>query len=341
MKRGNNMNSRSPLLHLSTENNRLNVIPGMPSFERGNLQNKVQAEIEVPEEMMLNTLREVLQETFPDKVKQNLEELDLKQVTEMLDREDIYPEQLSDLVLEKLEANPDYTRLRKVALDKTFHEQPSADMLSFYGKFAVSDETYYVQYGQKLFRWEPDMTEWHDTGLIDETEFAFPVADHSAEVSTSVNALDSIGFKIAVSGSTVYVGKRDGHLAQSFDEGATWNEVTADLPFAVTAFKAIAFAGSTVYVATDNGVAYSSDGTDWHAATDAEGETLVMQRFAVEGTTVYGTTGQYVYQLTEGSNMWEQVTPEIPDAVLSFAVDGNVLYVGTSSSGVLRFTLDE
>ena len=48
----------------------------MPGFGRDNLQNKVQAEIEVPEEMTLNALREVLQETFPDKVNQNLEDLE-------------------------------------------------------------------------------------------------------------------------------------------------------------------------------------------------------------------------------------------------------------------------
>ena len=341
VKRGNNMNSRSPLLRLSTKDNSLKFIPGMPGFGRDNLQNKVQAGIEVPEEMMLNTLREVLQETFPDKVKQNLEDLDLKQVTEMLDREDIDPEQLSDLVTEKLKANPDYTRLRKVALDKAFHEQPSADMLSFYGKFAVSGETYYVQYGQKLFRWEPGMAEWYDTGLIDETETTNFLPDDSAEISTSVNALDSIGFKIAVSGSTVYVGKRDGHLAQSFDKGETWNDVTADLPFSWTVFNALTFAGSTIYVATDQGVAYSSDGTNWHVALDAEGETLVMKKLAVDGTTIYGLTGQYVYQLKENSDTWKQATPEIPDSVLSFAVDDNTLYVGTTNSGVLRFKLDE
>ena len=337
VKRGNNMNSRSPLLRLSTENNRLNVIPSMPGFETDNLQNKGQAEIEVPEEMMLNALREVLQETFPDKVKQNLEDLDLKQVTEMLDREDIDPEQLSDRVIQKLKANPDYARLKKVALDKAFHEQPSADMLSFYGKFAVSGETYYVEYGQKLFRWEPGMAEWYDTGLIDETEFVFPV-DY---FSTSVNAFASIGFKITVSGSTVYVGKRDGHLAQSLDKGETWNDVTADLPFSCSVFNALTFAGSTIYVATDQGIAYSSDGVNWHAATDTEGKTLVMERLVAEGMTVYGATGQYVYQLTEGSNTWKQATPEIPDVVLSFAVDGNILYVGTANSSVLRFTLDE
>ena len=333
-KRGNNMNLPSPLLRLSTADDSLKFIPDMPGFEGSNPSNTVQTEIDVPEEMMIKAL----QEAFPDKFKQNIEDIDLEQVAEML--KGIDPEQLSDRVTEKLEGNPDYVKLRNEAFNKAFQEQVSTGMPSFFGKFAVSGETYYVEYGQKLFRWEPGMAEWHDTGLVDETEFVFPV-DYSADASTSMNVLDSIGFKIAVSGKTVYVGKRDGHLAQSFDEGETWNDVTADLPFAITEFKAIAFAGSTVYVATDEGVAYSSDGTHWHAATDAEGETLVMERFAVDGTTVYGTTGQYVYQLKENASVWKQATPEIPDAVLSFAVDGNVLYVGTSGSGVLRFTLDE
>ncbi|MCY4553820.1 MAG: hypothetical protein OXC79_09120, partial [Candidatus Poribacteria bacterium] len=318
----------------STESNSLNFIPDMPAFEGGNSGNKVQTTIDVPEKMMIKAL----QEAFPDKIKQDIEDIDLEQVTEML--KGIDPDQLSDRVIEKLEDNPDYARLRNEAFNKAFQEQVSTNMPSFFGSFAVSGETYYVEYGQKLFRWKPDMAEWYDTGLIDETEFVLPF-DYSAEASTSINVLDSIGFKIAVSDSTVYVGKRDGHLSQSFDKGETWNDVTADLPFPVTEFKGITFAGLTVYVGTNSGVAYSSDGTHWHAATDVEGETLVMERFAVEGTTVYGTTGQHVYALKEGSNTWKQVTPEIPDTVLSFAVDSNVLYVGTASSGVLRFTLEE
>ena len=338
VKKGNNMNSRSPLLRLSTEDNRLELIPDMPGFEGGNSGNTVQAAIDVPEEMMITAVREVLQESFPDKVKENIEDIGLEQVAEML--KDIDPDQLNEKLTEKLNSNPDYVKLMNEAFNKAVQEQVSTGMPSFFGSFAVSGETYYVEYGQKLFRWEPDMTEWHDTGLIDEAEINFPV-DYSAEASTSINVRDSIGFKIAVSGETVYVGKRDGHLSQSFDKGASWNDVTADLPFSFTAFKAIAFAGSTVYVGTDNGVVYSSDGTHWHAATDVEGETLVMERFAVEGTTVYGTTGQHVYRLKENASMWERVTPEIPDTVLSFVVDDNVLYVGTVSSGVLRFRLDE
>ncbi|MDE0399237.1 MAG: sigma-70 family RNA polymerase sigma factor [Candidatus Poribacteria bacterium] len=338
VKKGNNMNSPSPLLRLSTEDNGLELIPEMPGFEGGNSGNMVQAEIDVPEEMMITALREVLQESFPDKVKQNIEDLDLE--PEVLKGLDIDLDQLSDLVIEKLEGNPDYAKLMNEAFNKAFEEQVSTGMPPSFGNFAVSGETYYLEYGQRLFRWEPGMAEWYDTGLIDETEVVFPF-DYSVEASTSINVRDSIGFKIAVSDSTVYVGKRDGHLFQSFDKGKTWNDVTADLPFSFTEFKGITFAGSTVYVATDKGVAHSSDGTHWHAATNVEGNPLIMERFAVDGTTVYGTTGQYVYQLKEGSNTWEQVTPEIPDIVLSFVVDGNVLYVGTASSGVLRFTLDE
>ncbi len=219
-------------------------------------------------------------------------------------------------------------------------------MAPMFGNFAVSGETYYVEYKQKLFRWKPGETEWYNTGLVDSAENIFATMfskpfDYSGGASVIANMMDSMGFKIAVSGDTVYVARRDGHLSQSFDEGETWNDVTQEIPFSFAAFNAVTFAESTIYVATDKGVVYSSDGVKWHATTDAEGTPLVVEKFAVEGTTVYGTTGQYVYQLKENASTWEQVTPEIPDSILSFAVDNNTLYVGTSSSGVLRFTLDE
>ena len=320
------------LRRLSTEDNSFKFIPDMPDFEKVNPRNTVRTKVSVSldEEIIIK----VVLAAFPDKDKQNLEALDPEQLVEMLKEID------SDQLTEIITGIPDFVRLRNEAFNKEFEEQAADVMPSLVGSFTVSGETYYVEYGQKLFRWKPGMREWHDTGLIDTVEPVFPV-DYSAEAFDSMDALDAMGFKIAVSGKTVYVGKRDGHLSQSFDEGETWKEVTADLPFSVTAFKAIAFAGSTVYVATDSGVAYSSNGINWHAATDDEGSPLVIERFAVDGTTVYGTTAQYVYQLKEGSSTWKQVTPEIPDSVLSFAVDGNTLYVGASSSGVLRFKLDE
>ena len=307
VKRGNHMNDPSPLCHLSIEDHSLKFIDGMPAFKR------VEGH-KTDEEMS-----RIMMEALTNKAKQNLEEG--------------VPPNPEDI---------DFNQLNE-AMNKVMQEQASAGMMSFLGSFAVSNETYYVEYGQILYRWKPGMSEWHNTGLVDETEppSFFSVLDYSASVSEGHDLFDTFNFKLAVSGKTVYVGKQDGHLFQSFDEGDTWNGVTENLPFPVASFNAVTFAGPTVYVATDKGVAYSSDGTHWHAVTDAKGSPLVVSRLAVEGTTVYGHTDQYVYQLKEGTHIWKQATPEIPGSVLSFAVDGNTLYVGTANRGILRFTLDE
>ena len=201
------------------------------------------------------------------------------------------------------------------------------------GGVAVSGNTYYMEYQSKLLRWKLGTPEWIDTGLVNEDASADSLDDQEVRL-----------FNPAVLGKTIYFAKLDGHLLQSFDEGDTWNDVTDALPFSFTHFKAIAFAESTIYVATDKGVVYSNDGTHWQTATDPEGTPIVIERFAVDGTTLYGTSEGQVYQLKEmkeSFGMWQQVAPEIPMPITSLAVEGNVLYVGTRGSGVLRFTLDE
>ena len=113
----------------------------------------------------------------------------------------------------------------------------------FFGSFAVS--VLLTIWNLKLFRWKPGTTQWFDTGIVNADEFALALDE--------ANDLADFRLKLAVLGKTVYVGKSDGHLFQSFDEGDTWNDVTTSLPFSVTSFNAIAFAGSTVYVATVKG----------------------------------------------------------------------------------------
>ena len=71
------------------------------------------------------------------------------------------------------------------------------------------------------------------------------------------------GFRVAVSGETVYVGKREGQMFQSFDGGVNWRDVTPNLPLHFTRFKEIVFLNSTVYVATDAGVLVSETGQHW------------------------------------------------------------------------------
>ena len=192
------------------------------------------------------------------------------------------------------------------------------------GPFAVSDDTFYMEYNFKLFRWKRGDTEWTDAGLEETVELSPDIARKT--------------LKLAVSGNTVYVGKRDGHLFVSLNEGNDWLDFTPALPFPVKTFKAIGFAGPTVYVATDAGVATSINGRSWHAVTDATGTNLIMARLTVDGTTLYGVTEKTgVYRLENGT--WEQVVSEIPDNVTSLAVDRNTLYVGTENRGMLHFNL--
>ena len=219
----------------------------------------------------------------------------------------------------------------------TTHRRPITIMGSFYtsmlGSFAFNEETYYVEYIHKLFKWKPGLSEWLDTGIFDEGD------SHDNSFFT-LNWSETIGFKLAVSGNTVYVGKQDDHLMQSVDGGNTWNDVTANLPFSVNNFRAIVFAGDFVYVATDKGVVLSGNGTDWHTLTDAEGTPLVMNRLAVDDTTAYGESKQKIYQFNRDIGTWQQVTPKISHHVTCLAVDDNTLYVGTDGQGVLRFSLD-
>ena len=193
------------------------------------------------------------------------------------------------------------------------------------GTFTVADDTVFMEYRHKLYRWQFDETAWHDTGLEDHAE---------------ISPIGRKGLALAVSGNTIYAGKREGDLFLSVDDGDTWRNVTEKLDFPFGYFKEILFAGSTVYVSTDMGVASSRDGETWHVLTDADGNRLIMDRIAVDGTTAYGVYNSGVYQVDNQTNTWQQIIPELPHTATSFAVDGNTFYIGTKQNGVLRFQRD-
>ena len=199
---------------------------------------------------------------------------------------------------------------------------------NFPGAFAVSGKTFYAEYKRELLRWKRGESEWFRTGLIDTGESAN-------------DGYDIIkGLNLAVSDETVYVGKRDGHLFQSLDSGNTWKDLTSDLPLRFERFNDIAFAGSTMYVATDAGVLTSEDGEHWQAITDtAETHTLIDQ-IVVNTTTVYGVGDEGVYRLNNREE-WEKISPEVPDSVISFVVKGDRLYIATENRGMFYVPLEE
>jgi len=213
----------------------------------------------------------------------------------------------------------------KLLGQKQGDDQLTYDLMleGLYGNFAVSGETYYMEYNYKLFRWKPGDVRWSDTGVEETCELT---RENMAQ-----------GFKIAVSGETVYVGKRDGQLVQSLDGGDSWNDLTSHLPLSVVHFNQIVFADATVHVATDSGVFSSKDGVVWNATTDKAGESVIIKSLATAEDTVYGANHDGIYHLEKEAGVWEQIVPEIPDAITSLVVDRDAFYVGTEHRGVLRF----
>ncbi len=231
-----------------------------------------------------------------------------------------------DLSTQIIRENPKFGAecFLKLLGQKQGDRQLTYDLMSegLYGNFAVSGETYYMEYNYKLFRWEPGDARWSDTGVEETCEL------------TRENMAQR--FKIATSGETVYVGKRDGHLVQSLDGGDTWKDITSNLPLSVEQFNQIVFADATVYVATDKGVFKSIDGVVWRAITDKAGTSVIVKSLATAGDAVYGANDDGIYHLEKETRTWEQIVPEIPDAMTSLVVDGDTFFVGTEHRGVLR-----
>ena len=230
-----------------------------------------------------------------------------------------------------IQENPDFgaesflKQLIQVQADSPFAYELMWEGL--WGNFAVSGETFYMEYNYKLFRWNPSEPRWFYTGVEETIELS----------RTNVRS----GFKIAVSGETVYVGKRDGHLLQSLDGGDTWNDVTPNLPFSIEHFKEIVFAGSTVYIATDKGIFYSKDGVVWNVPVDETGKAVIIKSLATAKDSVYGANDEGIYYLQGETDTWKQITPEISGIVTSLVVNADTFYVGTERQGVLRFERSE
>ena len=72
--------------------------------------------------------------------------------------------------------------------------------------------------------------------------------------------------------------------------------------------------------------------------TDKMDTRIVIDRFAVDGTTVYGAADTGVYRL-EGE--WQQISPEIPDRVISLVVSNDRLYIATEQRGMFHISLGE
>ena len=191
---------------------------------------------------------------------------------------------------------------------------------------AASRDVFYVEYGGELYKWKLGDSEWTGTGLVDDGyryDGKFGLGE---------------GFKLAVLGETVYVGKRNGELFQSLDEGESWRDITSSLPLRFTRFNDMVFVGATLYVATDNGVMVSNTAEHWHVLTESAGTRPIINNFAVDGTKVYGISDAGVYRL-DTQNRWKQVSTEVPNEIVSSAIINDRLYSIVNRQGIFHTSL--
>ena len=192
-------------------------------------------------------------------------------------------------------------------------------------RVVVCNDVFYAvfstEHGRTLFKWRLGDPEWTNTGLTDNSNFREEL-------------------KLAVLGETIYVGKRDGKLFQSLDGGSSWRDVTPSLPLHFVRFKEIDFIGSTVYVATDEGVLSSETGAYWRVITDSVGTRPIIDKFAVDGTAIYGAGDIGVYRL-DINNQWEQISSETLGEVVSLAVINDRLYSAIENRGIFHISLKE
>ena len=219
---------------------------------------------------------------------------------------------------------------RKIGYEKFYYKSEDREYIRTFRlrteTAAVSRNVFYVEYGGELYKWKIGDSEWTGTGLVDDG-FRYDGTFGLGE-----------GFKLTVLGETVYVGKRNGKLFQSLDEGESWRDITSSLPLRFTRFKDLVFVGSTLYVATDNGVMISKTAEHWHVLTDSAGTRPVINNFAVDGSKVYGISDAGVYHL-DTRNRWRQVSAEVPDGLISPAITNGRLYGIVGRQGIFHTSL--
>ena len=223
-------------------------------------------------------------------------------------------------VMEAEENNADVNKLQEML---TANQARVIEEWRTNGTFTVANDTVFMEYRRNLYRWRFGETAWYYTGLEDTGHLTLP--DESSK-----------GLTLGVAGDVVYAGKRQGELFQSLDNGDTWKDITEILPFSFVYFKEIVFAGSTVYISTNEGVMGSLNGEVWHALTDTDGSPLRMDRIVADGATLYGVCDSGVYQVDDQTGTWKQIAPVAPHTATSLAVDGDTFYIGTKQNGVFR-----
>ena len=190
------------------------------------------------------------------------------------------------------------------------------------GGMTVTGKTYYTVRDGRLYRSHVGCPDWIDTGLETGEDFSFNRG------------------KLAASGETVYVAKADGQLFQSIDSGKNWKNITNDLPITFREIRDITFVGSSVYIATDEGVISVQTGEQWRVLTDTTDTVIDITCITIESGTVYGIGRSGIYKLNDQGE-WELFIAEVPDQVSNLIIHDERFYIATDNQGIFHIPIQK
>ena len=227
----------------------------------------------------------------------------------------------------------------------------NGDRITAVDQLEISENTYYLLSGRRLYRWKQGEKLWTELGQ----KFW-----HRGGLVWRKGGL-------VVSGKTVYLQRdKDGEIIRSFDEGNTWTSAPRlpqldwvvqpkmDTPNCKYDSKTdslvgrvnLHVVGDTIYANLTHDIfrpdgdktwRLPDGGKKWIPVTEGlPNEDIRIQ--LVDGNTLYGTNSEGIFCSTQGSNSWELITPTT-HPVLSLAFDGVTFYASTRAGEIEIYQL--
>ena len=157
--------------------------------------------------------------------------------------------------------------------------------------------------------------------------------------STGINASDNRFTSFAIAGSLIYASDNSPyysstHVFASSDNGATWNPLGTGLPSSTFNSNSLAIKGTTLFLATDNGIYKNTVGQNSWTLVNSGLTNTVVKSIIVSGTTIYaGTQGGGIFKSVNDGGQWNECNTGIPlfANVTCFASSSSNVFAGTDN----------
>ena len=157
--------------------------------------------------------------------------------------------------------------------------------------------------------------------------------------STGFNVLVNDFVSFAIAGSLIYAADNSpyytsNHAFVSSDNGATWNSVSTGLPTSGLIAYSLALKGTSLFLATNNGVYKNTVGANNWTAVNIGLTNLIIKSIYLSGTTLYaGTQGSGIFKSVNDGGQWTEVNTGIPlyASINCFTSSGSNVFAGTDN----------